>query len=170
MLTPMQSPQPTVQIGAPDLVTHHPMVSAQFADDIASGRGRNVTDALDWMQQTPYRINRPMLDLLERENPVPEEAPPQPQAWWKDKNGQKLAEKDYRAKLKWWSRSFNKWQNWHFMLDEAKNLCDAPLYPRDEFYNILKLDFRGRLVVLQSFAYQGDDATRSLFEFKMVHR
>ena len=42
-----------VQIGAPDLVTHHPMVAAQFADDIASGRGRNVIDALDWMQQTP---------------------------------------------------------------------------------------------------------------------
>jgi hypothetical protein len=155
-----------VHIGAPDLVTHHPMVAAQFADDIALERGRNVTDALDWMQQTPYRINRPLLDLLERENPVPEEAPPQPQGWWKDKNGQKLAEKDYRAKLKWWSRSFNKWQNWHFMIDEARNLCDAKLYPRGEFYNLLKLDFRARLVVLQSFAYQGDDATRSLFELR----
>ena len=107
-----------------------------------------------------------MLDLLEREKPVPEEAPTQPQGWWKDKSGQKQAEKDYRTKLKWWSRSFNKWQNWHFMIDEAKNLCDPAQYLRDEFYNILKLDFRGRLVVLQSFAYQGDDATRSLCEFK----
>jgi DNA-directed RNA polymerase len=155
-----------VEIGAPDLVTHHPMVSAQFDEDIALGRGRNVIDALNWMQQTPYRINRSMLDLLKREAPVPEEPPAQPQTWHKDNSKQKLAEKNYRAQLKWWSRSFNKWQNFHWMIAEAEILSDADRYPRDEFYNLIKLDFRGRLVVLQSFAYQGDDATRSLFEFK----
>ena len=135
----------------------------QFNADIAWGRGRNVTEALDWLQQTPYTINRPILELLKL-NPhnIPPEKPKRPEIW--DKRNEN--EKHYQAKLRLWMKDYAKWLNFHWMIQEAELLCDETVYPRDEFYNILKLDFRGRLVVLQSFAYQGDDATRALFLLK----
>ena len=141
----------------------------QFNADIECGHGHNVIDALDWLQQTPFTINRPMLELLKLYHPdIPQQEPRKPEVWHKNNAGKERYKDDkhFQAARRLWSRDCAKWWNYHWMVTEAEILCTAAKYPRDEFGNNIKLDFRGRLVVLQKFAYQGDDATRSLFLFK----
>jgi hypothetical protein len=152
------APDAAFNIDAPDIVTHHPSVAEQLAADIAWGCGRNVVDALDWLQGTPFIINQPILELIKREpiHDIPPKEPKKPPGFLKAKD-----EKHYQASLKRWMRAYSKWLNWHWMIGEAEILSDW-----DAFYNILKLDFRGRLVVLQSFAYQQGDAYRALFLLK----
>ena len=191
------------RIDPPKLVTHHHSVIEQFNADIAWGRGRNVLDALDWMQQTPFTINKPILKLLQRMPPrrVPQWEPRRPEKWDTEdgtQNGKKLSEKaieaaaarksklikrkkhekltakqtqdavehHFQVRRNAWMRRRAKWLNFHWTVQDAEILCDEHEYPDGEFFNILKLDLRGRLVALHSFAYQADDANRALFLFK----
>jgi hypothetical protein len=154
-----------IHIGDPSLVTHHPSVAGQLGKDIAAGDGGKIIASLNWMQQTPFMINKPILRLLDRQPPkdVREYDPIKPEIWHPDKDGNPVSEKHHKARERAWMRAHSKWLNWHWNIQEGRLVCD---YENGEFYNLLKLDFRFRLVVMQSFAYQGADAARALFLFK----
>ena len=125
----------------PLVAEHHPSIEVAVSDAIASGRLRRVLDALNYLQDTPFVINRPLFEFMRRapRAPVPKPATYEP---WK-----KSSQKEWAA-----------WQQAKaFELDLTAAV--------DRFWQPLHLDFRGRVHPVCYFNYTREDRVRALFLF-----
>ena len=146
------------------IVSHHPSVMRACADAFDSGRAQPAIDAVNWLQGTPFTINKPVLSLLQNE-PAPQQPLKQPPAWWgaprkATSDEQKKLFAGQRAYYKKWAAAESASYSWRWMLQEFTVLADWPA-----FFNPLKLEFRGRVNAIPQFAFQREDAIRAQFLF-----
>ena len=130
----------------PLIAEHHPSIEAAVSGAIASGKMRRVLDALNYLQDTAFVINRPLFEFMRRapRPPVPEPAIYEP---WK-----KSSRKEWAA----WQKAKA------FELDLAIAEVTAAV---DRFWQPLHFDFRGRINPICYFNYTRKDHVRALFLF-----
>ena len=162
-----------IGIGAPEFVTHHPSVMQQLVADLIAGRAQPVIDAANWIGGTACVINEPTLQFLEQED-GPEQPGKRPEAWQmyaepppltsedqpvqkKKKRPTPTLTREYREYCKKYSKRYG----WEWMISELRIVADW-----QEFYNPLKMDFRGRLNSIPQFAVQRQDAVRAQIDIK----
>jgi DNA-directed RNA polymerase, mitochondrial len=107
---------------------------------ISIGKMQPALDAINYLQSTPFTINKPVLAFLQKVNEAPVVNPKLP----KHKRGEAL------AKLKTWSMGM-------VTADAVSGV--------DRFWIPSAIDFRGRLNPIPYFNFTKDDSIRGLFLF-----
>ena len=130
----------------PLVAENHPSIERAVYDAIAEGKVQRVLDALNYLQGTPFGINRPVLDFMLR---VPRPMVPKPAAYepWKKSNQEKWAD----------------WQKYHEAELDLATARTVALAGR--FWQPLQLDFRGRVYPIPFFNFTRSDSIRGLFLF-----
>jgi hypothetical protein len=140
--------------------SNHPSTENIIRHAIANGRMQPVLDAINFLQDVPLAINRPILDLVKR---VSRPAPPtdaeidrkvaQKKARHKKRSKKAIRaeiESEYRAGL----------YDWEFDMALADwSAC------RDRFHVGLCFDFRGRLVPICGLSVYRSDHVRGMLQF-----
>jgi DNA-directed RNA polymerase len=159
-------------IGPPEFVSHHPIVMRQLVADIVAGRAQPVLDAANWIGGTACKINEPTLEFLEQEGGPPHPGP-RPEAWKKYVRPVPLTSEDQPVpkkkpptptithKYREYCKAYSKRYEREWMVSESRIVADW-----DEFYNPLKMDFRGRFNSIPQFAVQRQDAVRAQIDIK----
>src|SRR5262249_48068960 len=130
----------------PLIAEHHPSIEAAVSDAITTGKMQRVLGALNYLQDTPWVINKPLLKFMQSapRDPIPKPAAYEP---WKKSNREE-------------------WTAWQeaqaFELDLAIAEATAAA---DRFWQPLHFDFRGRVNPICYFSYTMADHIRALFLF-----
>jgi DNA-directed RNA polymerase len=143
---------------------------AQVKEAIASGQMKPTLDALNAIQSVAYRINEPVLAIMQQcyERDVPVKGLPRKADLPKpDKpDWETLTENEQRAwKIK---ASSVRTRNRGFIGERilfAEDTTTAKLLAGGPFWTPCNLDWRGRVYPLSHFNFQRDDRVRALFLF-----
>ena len=127
------------------LINSFPSVEEAWRQAIDSGQMSEALRAINYQQSIPYRINKPILALLHKQEPPVRL--PKPKPWHTRQWGLYM-----KAGAKAWE--------WNYLVGAADILSEW-----GRFYVPLRFDPRGRLNSVCHFAYQRADFCRALFLF-----
>src|SRR5262249_15756291 len=130
----------------PLIAEHHPSIEAAVSDAITAGKMQRVLDALNYLQDTPWVINKPLLKFMQRKPRDPVAKPAAYEPWKKSNQEEWTAWQEAQA----------------FELDLAIAETTAAA---DRFWQPLHFDFRGRVNPICYFNYTRADHIRALFRF-----
>jgi len=152
--------------------SYSPVVRKAVEDTIKGGGMPKVLSAINSAQEVAYSINKFILDVVERcyENnirvegmPPKENIPlPEKEIKWEDMTPEQVKLWKARASLVYRSNASFTGQRIGLSLDlrTAKHLAGNP------FWTPLNVDYRGRVVPIPNFNFQGPDYVRAMFQFE----
>lgn len=152
--------------------SHQKAVHAAISADIKSGRMNPVLDALNAIQDTPWRINASILDMVQWAYQEGVQVPGLPhkddlelpivtdEAWGSMTDDQRRVARRERSAIKQRNRGF---------IGERRvfetDIATADQLKDGVFYTPVNMDYRGRVYGLTSFNFQRQDYVRALFQF-----